>query len=111
VSETTRREPGLTYADAGVDIAAGEQVDKALTSTPILTAAQNSSFVKNVRSLGTDQVTVPLGTFSCTKYLQESRDTNMTYWIASGVPLPIKMVTTDRVTGRDTMTMELVSYS
>jgi hypothetical protein len=96
---------------ANRDIAAGEQVDKSQTSTPVLTAAQEPGFAKSVKSVGTDQVTVPLGTFSCTKYLLQGQDNNMTYWIASGVPLPIKMVTTDRVTGRDTMTMELISYS
>lgn len=93
------------------DLDAGTNVSKLQTNIPILAAAQEPGFAKTVKSAGTDRVTVPLGTFSCTKYLRQGQYTNMTYWIASGVPLPVKMVTTDRVTGKDTMTMELVSYS
>lgn len=96
---------------ANQDIAAGEQVDKAHTGTPILTVAMEPDLVSKLESVGTGRITVPAGTFDCTKYTRHVKDDVMTYWIATNVPIPVKMVTVDNVTGRATMTMELVSYS
>jgi PBP1b-binding outer membrane lipoprotein LpoB len=49
---------------------------------------------------GTESITVPAGTFSCKKYSLEG----MTFWVASGVPVPVKVAF-------GTSTMELVSYT
>ncbi len=95
---------------ANRDINPGEQVDKSQTSTPVLTAAEASSFTKDLKNAGLDQVVVPAGSFACTKYVLQGEDNSMTYWIAPNVPLPVKMTTTDAVTGKVTMTMELVGY-
>jgi hypothetical protein len=52
--------------------------------------------------VGTESVTVPAGTFSCTKYSLEGA----TFWVASGVPLPVKIAYDSGAS-----TMELVSYT
>lgn len=39
---------------------------------------------------GTETVTVPAGTFNCTKYTTTEGDSIVTYWHASNVPLPVK---------------------
>jgi hypothetical protein len=96
---------------ANRDINAGEVVDLSQTSTPVLTAAEASDFTKNLKNAGQDQVVVPLGSFTCTKYVLQGKDNSMTYWITPNVPLPVKMTTTDAVTGKVTMSMELVGYS
>ena len=57
------------------------------------------------------QITVPLGSFTCTKYVLQDKDNTMTYWMAPGVPIPVKMTQTDIVTSKVTMTMDLVGYS
>jgi hypothetical protein len=51
---------------------------------------------------GTESITVPAGTFSCNKYSLEG----MTFWVASGVPLPVKIAYDNGAS-----TMELVSYT
>ena len=96
---------------ANRDISPGEQVDISQTSTPVLTAAQAPDFTKNLKNAGQDQVVVPAGSFTCTKYVLQGKDNSMTYWITPNVPVPVKMTTTDAVTGKVTMTMELVGYS
>lgn len=95
---------------ANRSINAGEQIDLSQTSTPVLTAAQAADFTKNLKNAGQDQVVVPDGSFACTRYVLQGKDNSMTYWIAPNVPLPVKMTTTDAVTGKVTMTMELVGY-
>lgn len=52
--------------------------------------------------VGTESVTVPAGTFNCNKYSLSG----VTYWSASGVPVPVKVAYSD-----GSLTMELVSYS
>lgn len=96
---------------ANRDINPGEQVDKSQTSTPVLTAARAAGLTKNLKNAGQDQVVVPKGSFTCTKYVLQGEDSSMTYWITPDVPIPVKMTTTDAVTSKVTMTMELVGYS
>jgi hypothetical protein len=96
---------------ANRDLNPGEQVDLSQTSTPVLTAAEAPDLTKKLKNAGQDQVQVPAGSFTCTKYVLQNTDNSMTYWIAPNVPVPVKMTTTDAVTGKVTMSMELVGYS
>ncbi len=96
---------------ANQDINPGEQLDKSQTSTPVLTAAEAPDLTKKLKNAGQDQVVVPAGSFTCTKYVLQGEGSSMTYWITPGVPIPVKMTTTDAVTSKVTMTMELVGYS
>ena len=100
---------GQLTANRSID--PGEQVDKSQTSMSVLTAAEASDFTKNLKNAGQDQIVVPAGAFTCTKYVLQGKDNSMTYWIAPNVPLPVKMTTTDAITGKVTETMELVGYS
>ena len=96
---------------ANRSIEPGEQVDKSQTSTPVLTAADAAGFTKSLKNAGQDQIVVPAGSFTCTKYVLQGEDNSMSYWFTPNVPLPVKMTTTDAITGKVTMTMELVGYS
>jgi hypothetical protein len=68
------------------------------------TGLNSASQVANMTMtfVGTESVTVPAGTFNCNKYSLSG----VTYWSASGVPVPVKVAYSD-----GSMTMELVSYS
>jgi hypothetical protein len=54
--------------------------------------------------VGSETVTVPAGTYACTKYAWSASGGSGTIWVSSSVPLPVKVDT--RVSG-GTMTMEL----
>ncbi len=86
--------------------------DQASTSSQqgsgALGEAMSTDFNSKLVSAGPDTVTVPKGTFLCTKYTVTDGDTKGTYWIAPNVPLPIKMVQEEK--GAVVSTMELVDY-
>lgn len=46
----------------------------------------------NITYAGLETVTVPAGTFNCTKYTTTEGDWNVTYWHANDVPVPVKRV-------------------
>lgn len=96
---------------ANRSIEPGEQIDKSQTSTPVLTAAEAAGFTKDLKNAGQDQIVVPAGSFTCTKYVLQGEDNSMSYWFAPNVPIPVKMTTTDAITGKVTLTMDLVGYS
>jgi hypothetical protein len=58
---------------------------------------------------GTETVTVPAGTFTCTKYTVTDSDMEgtSTFWSSSKVPVPVKFAVTSEGT---TMNMELVGW-
>jgi hypothetical protein len=58
---------------------------------------------------GADTVTVPAGTYACTKYTADAGGYKGTYWVAPNVPVPVKMETLDS-SGELTGTMELVGW-
>lgn len=66
-------------------------------------AATTATETPMVNYLGDETITVPLGTFNTKKY---SLDNTITYYYASGVPIPVKVTYADV----DTV-MELVSWS
>jgi hypothetical protein len=70
--------------------------------------AMDPDFSSRLTSVGIESVTVPKGTFSCTKYTITEGNAVSTYWLANNVPLPIKM--TQEEDGKQTMAMELVDY-
>ncbi len=65
-------------------------------------------FTTSLVNAGPDIVTVPMKTFTCTKYTVTDGNVVNTYWIAPGVPLPVKMTSVQD--GKQTMAMELVDY-
>jgi hypothetical protein len=65
-------------------------------------------FTTGLVSAGVESVTVPKGTFACTKYTITAGNIIDTYWIAANVPLPIKM--TQVQDGKLISSMELVDY-
>jgi hypothetical protein len=73
-----------------------------------LSEAMSPDFESKLISAGTDVVTVPKGTFTCTKYTVTEGNAIGTYWLANNVPVPIKM--TQSEDGKVTMSMELVDY-
>lgn len=73
-----------------------------------LSEAMNPDFESKLISAGTDVVTVPKGTFTCTKYTVTEGNAIGTYWLANNVPVPVKM--TQSEDGKETMSMELVDY-
>lgn len=64
------------------------------------TADPTTKFLKpgdiNITYSGNETVTVPAGTFNCTKYTTEG-DWNVTYWHANNVPVPVKKVAISQV--------------
>jgi hypothetical protein len=44
----------------------------------------------SLKSAGTESVTVPAGTYVCTKYTIESGDGTGMVWVSSSVPVPVK---------------------
>jgi hypothetical protein len=57
---------------------------------------------------GTESVTVPAGTYpSASKYTKSVNETTVTYWAASGVPVPVKEMTSSP---RGSSNMELVGW-
>jgi hypothetical protein len=44
----------------------------------------------SIKSTGAETVTVPAGTFACTKYTIETGDGSGTVWISSSAPIPVK---------------------
>lgn len=58
---------------------------------------------------GAETVTVPAGTYACTKYTATDSSYRGTYWVAPNVPVPVKMAMTDSK-GEITGTMELVGW-
>lgn len=56
---------------------------------------------------GVESVTVPKGTYTATKYTITNSDGTVNYWLAAGVPMPVKMEVTASGT---TAAMELVDY-
>ncbi len=73
--------------------------------TPCPTTGPNSASgteTPQLTYIGIESVTVPAGTFSCSKYSLEGA----TFWVATGVPLPVKIAYDNGAS-----TMELVSYT
>lgn len=95
---------GQTMADT--DIAAGDS-----TYGNLDTASQTTSGGSNVAIVpaGTETVTVPAGTYACTKYTASDSSYRGTYWVAANVPVPVKMSMTDSK-GEVTGSMELVGW-
>jgi hypothetical protein len=59
---------------------------------------------------GTESVTVPAGTFQDTsKYTVSSNGNDITYWVASGVPVPVKMTMTSS-SAKGSTTFELMGW-
>lgn len=58
-------------------------------------------------SSGVEQVTVPAGTFTTTKYTMKTTDGEDPWWISSNVPIPVKFAGTS---GNTSHTIELVSW-
>jgi len=57
---------------------------------------------------GTESVTVPAGTYpSASKYTKSLNETSITYWAVSGIPLPVKEMTSS---SQGSSTLELVSW-
>jgi hypothetical protein len=54
-----------------------------------------------------DTVTVPAGTFVCTKYSVDSKDAKQSWWVAPNVPLPVKFASES---ANMQMTGELVGW-
>ncbi len=67
-----------------------------------------ADFNTKLVNAGPSSVTVPKGTFACTKYTVTDGTTISSYWIAPNVPLPVMMATVQD--GKQTMSMELVDY-
>lgn len=95
---------GQTMVDK--DIEAGDS-----TYGNLDTAGQTTSGGSNVALVkaGTESVTVPAGTYSCTKYTVTNGNYRGTYWVAANVPVPVKMDMTDSG-GQITGSMELVGW-
>ncbi len=74
----------------------------------MLSNAMEADFTTSLVSAGVDTVTVPMGTYVCTKYTVTDGGITSTYWIAPNVPLPIKMV--QEQNGALMTSMELVDY-
>lgn len=55
-------------------------------------------------NVGQETVTVPAGTYACTKYAWSASGGSGTIWVSSGAPLPVKA---ESVVSGGTMTMEL----
>lgn len=70
-------------------------------------AATTATQTPMVKYIGDETMTVPLGTFNTKKY---SLGNTITYYYASGVPIPVKVTYSDVGTEMDTE-MELVSWS
>jgi outer membrane lipoprotein-sorting protein len=88
------------------DIAAGDS-----TYGNLDTASQTASGGSNVAivNAGAETVTVPAGTYACTKYTASDSSYRGTYWVAANVPVPVKMSMTDSK-GEVTGSMELVGW-
>ncbi len=67
-----------------------------------------ADFSTSLVSAGPASVTVPMGTYACTKYTVTDGEITSTYWLAPNVPLPIKM--TQEQNGALMTSMELVDY-
>jgi hypothetical protein len=68
----------------------------------------DADFNTRLVNAGPDSVTVPKGTFACTKYTVTDGNVVSTYWISPNVPLPVKMISVQD--GKQTMSMELVDF-
>ncbi len=85
-----------------------DQASSSGSSSGTLGEAMSSDFTAKLTNVGTEVVTVPKGTYTCTKYTVKDNNAVSTYWIANNVPLPVKM--TQSEDGKETMVMELVDY-
>jgi hypothetical protein len=95
---------GQTLSDQ--DIKAGDSTySKMDPGNSISSSGGNVALV----NAGADTVTVPAGTYACTKYTVSSGDYRGAYWVAPNVPMPVKMVMTDSK-GEVTGSMELVGW-
>jgi hypothetical protein len=79
-------------------------IDGNVTEVPSQCAAWPSGPESNLTYTGRESVTVPFGTYTANKYY----GAGFTYWSASSVPLPLKIVYSS---GPITTTEELVSYT
>lgn len=61
----------------------------------------------SLTGLGADTVTVPAGTFACTKYSWGGSGSTGTVWVAPNVPIPVKM---ESKSGDTTISMELTGW-
>lgn len=95
---------GMTIMDTTVP---RDQVEST-QGTGTLGEAMDPDFSTSLTTVGIEAVTVPKGTFTCTKYTVTDGNVISSYWVANNVPLPIKMTQTDD--GKETMSMELVDY-
>ncbi len=95
---------GMTVFDTTVprDQASGTQ------GSGMLGDVTSPGFTTGLVSAGVEPVTVPKGTFACTKYTITAGNIIDTYYIAANVPLPIKM--TQEQDGKLVSSMELVDY-
>jgi len=89
--------------DIGASASASTTPGMASTENP-LTTFQGTT----VTSSGTESVTVPAGTYMATKYTWTSGNTTGTAWVASGVPVPVKMTSSS---SGATMDMELTGWA
>jgi len=96
----THTMPGGTPKDLGTSGWGGGQVDNAIEVAGMgaYTAITNA---------GSESVTVPAGTYNCTKYTSTGDEYAGTYWVTPDVPVPVKMVLNDKDLG----TFELESWS
>ena len=82
------------------DIPAGT----AASTTPGTSSTQNPLQTyqgTSMTSSGTESVTVPAGTYTATKYTWTSGDATGSAWVASGVPVPVKMTSSSSGTTMD----------
>jgi hypothetical protein len=61
----------------------------------------------SLTSAGADTVTVPAGTFACTKYTLAEADGSGTVWVSSQAPVPVKY---QGKSGSETFSMELTGW-
>jgi hypothetical protein len=77
----------------------GENIDNAIEMS-------RAGALYTISNDGQETVTVPAGTFVCTKYTVNDGPYAGTFWEASGVPVPVKVVLTDAMMGN----LELISW-
>jgi hypothetical protein len=87
------------------DIPASQLSTKA-PSTQITNFNQESTLT----FAGIESVTVPAGTYpTASKYTASMNGTDITYWVASGVPVPVKMTMTSS-SAQGSSTFELMGW-
>lgn len=100
----TMKTDGTVVMDQDIPASAAASTTPSTGSTqnPLQTY-QDSSMTNS----GTESVTVPAGTYTATKYTWTSGDATGSAWVASSVPLPVKITSSSSGT---TMDMELTGW-